>query len=82
MSTHKTIGKCKLDLTVRGCVDCGTQWSSGWEVAKRLEVTVDGSLFYVCVNRCAECSNQRPGQPTLFEIESRGELWLDQLNRL
>jgi hypothetical protein len=74
MSTLKTIGKAKIDLTVRGCIDCGTLWSSGWEVAKRVEVTVDGSLFYVCVNRCADCSNKAKGkqnQPALFEIEAR-----------
>ncbi len=59
MSTIKTIGKAKIDLTIRGCIDCGTEYSSGWEIARIVEVAVAGTVYQGKVYRCADCANKR-----------------------
>jgi hypothetical protein len=77
MSTIKTIGKAKIDLDIRGCIDCGIQWSSGWEIAQVVEVVVAGKVYQGKVHRCADCTRKKAPQiPTLFDLaESEGVRW-------
>jgi hypothetical protein len=54
-------GKAQIDVTVRGCIGCGTRHSSNWTDAGELTVTVTDDAGKtvgaekVTVHRCAEC---------------------------
>ncbi len=50
-----TVGKAKVNITARGCIDCGAQWSHAWEVAKLIAVTVGGREHTIAINRCGDC---------------------------
>ncbi len=69
MSTIKTIGKAKIDLSIRGCIDCGTEHSSGWEVARTVDVAIAGKVYQGQIHRCADCSRKKQKHmPTLFDL--------------
>jgi ferredoxin-like protein FixX len=54
------IGKASISFDIEGCVDCGAKWARGWEVARRVPVTIDGRKpFEVAVHRCDECIAMR-----------------------
>jgi hypothetical protein len=55
MHTIKTVGKAKIQMQVAGCIDCGTEHSSGWTVAKVIEVKVGTQSFQAQIYRCADC---------------------------
>ena len=59
MSTIKTIGKAKIDLEIRGCIDCGSEASSGWEVAQIIEIKIGSKSHQGTIHRCADCTKQR-----------------------
>ena len=59
MSTIKTIGKAKIDLDIRGCIDCGAEYSSGWEIAKVIEIKIAGKAYQAEVHRCADCMKNK-----------------------
>jgi hypothetical protein len=59
MSIIKTVGKAKIDLSVRGCIDCGTEYSHAWEVAKTIEVQIAGKAYQGQIHRCGDCMKKR-----------------------
>ncbi len=59
MSTIKTIGKAKIDLEIRGCIDCGTEFSSGWEVAKVIDIKIGNKVYQGEIHRCADCMKNK-----------------------
>ena len=59
MSTIKTIGKARINLEIVGCIDCGTNCSSGWEVAKIVEITVASKTHQGEIHRCADCMKNK-----------------------
>jgi hypothetical protein len=72
----KNFGKAKLDITVKGCMTCGTEWSSGWSVGRTVSVAFDGkSPIDVDIHLCARCS--APGE----EAPRNGELATIMLTR-
>lgn len=54
-------GKAKLEIKSEGCIDCGTNHSSGWTVAKKIKVQVGLKTFEAPVHRCADCENSNRG---------------------
>ena len=64
MAAIKTIGKAKIDLDVRGCIDCGTEYSSGWEVARIVEIKIGKTVYQCEIHRCARCMKNK--QELLF----------------
>lgn len=59
MSTIKTIGKAKIDMDIRGCIDCGTEYSHGWEIARIIDVKIGGKVYQAEIHRCADCMKDR-----------------------
>jgi hypothetical protein len=59
MATIKEIGKAKIDMEIRGCIDCGTEYSSGWEVARIIEVKIGGKVYQGQLHRCADCMKNK-----------------------
>ena len=57
MSTGATIriGKATISIDVEGCISCGTRWSSGWVVVRRLTVRVGGREKEISLHSCAGC---------------------------
>jgi uncharacterized protein (UPF0212 family) len=50
------IGKAKIDVIGRGCIGCGTEFSSAWTVAKIVQVEVEGRRLEIRLYRCRNCS--------------------------
>lgn len=67
-----TYGKAKVEITARGCIDCGTEWSSDWKVDKQVKVIIGGREGYISLHVCADCMKKRSKkthQTTLFPNE-------------
>ena len=58
------IGKARVSVEVEGCVSCGTRWSSGWAVVRRLTVRVGAREGEIVLHACADCI--RNGTPMLM----------------
>ncbi len=50
-----TIGKTKIELRARGCIGCGTEHSFNWEVARVIDVTINGRALTLGLHRCGDC---------------------------
>jgi hypothetical protein len=50
-----TIGKCKIEVTSRGCTKCGTEWSHAWATQRTIPVTVGKRQFNIDVLICGDC---------------------------
>lgn len=72
MATVHRIKNAKIDMTIRGCIECGTEFSSGWRVAREIKVTIGSKEFYGNVHICIDCDERS-------ETESGGQkaLWED-----
>jgi hypothetical protein len=69
-AVKQRIGKSVIEITVEGCIRCGTRWSSGWEVARRVPVKIGNSEGTVSLHICADCmkkKQQETYQPLLME---------------
>ena len=56
-----SFGKTKVSVEVEGCVSCGTRWSSGWEVVRRVTVRIGAREGEIALHACADCiRNQTP----------------------
>lgn len=57
------VGSAKVRIDVCGCIDCGTEHSSGWSPAEKINVSVGGRRpITVFVDRCADCVAKRKSQ--------------------
>lgn len=54
MTTFR-FGKAKVSVDAKGCVDCGTEHSSGWHDARRVIIHCGTRCDEVMVHRCADC---------------------------
>lgn len=59
------IGHTKIRLSVEGCVDCGTLWSSGWTVAKVVSIKIGSKEGEISLHRCIECMQKKPQEVML-----------------
>ena len=48
-------GKARVSVEVEGCVSCGTRWSSGWAVVRRLTVRIGAKVGEIALHACADC---------------------------
>lgn len=56
----RAIGKAKIRVTVRGCMDCGVEQSSSWHDAETFTLAFNGGLPQTeVVHRCAECHGKK-----------------------
>ncbi len=59
------IGKAKIDVVARGCIDCGAEHASGWTTARLVTFKgVDSNgrkvgMAAVWVSRCADCQAKK-----------------------
>lgn len=68
MITGKHIGKAKVEFNVRGCMGCGTEFSSGWRVVRHVTIVIDnGRPIELDVHQCADCDKQADCQMPLLE---------------
>ena len=49
------LGKTIVSVEVKGCVSCGTRWSSGWTVVRRLTVRIGANEGVIALHACADC---------------------------
>jgi hypothetical protein len=52
------IGRAKVRVDDAGCIDCGTEHSSGWTRAGVVAVTVGRRQSEVMLHRCADCTER------------------------
>ena len=50
-----SVGKARISVELEGCVSCGTRWSSGWEVVRRLTVRIGAREEEIALHACADC---------------------------
>jgi hypothetical protein len=50
-----TFGKTRVSVEVEGCVSCGTRWSSGWTVVRRLTVRIGAREGEIRLHACVDC---------------------------
>lgn len=61
-------GKAKVTVKAAGCVDCGTEYSHDWEVARIIPVTIGKHVGEITIHRCGDCMAKRDvGQLELTE---------------
>lgn len=51
--------KAKLVIVAEGCIDCGTQYSSGWFIAKEVRIQVENRTMSLDLHRCSDCNRMR-----------------------
>jgi hypothetical protein len=56
VSDGVTIGRTRITVDVRGCLDCGTEWSHGWVPARTVPVTIGTRALAIGLSRCADCA--------------------------
>ena len=64
------IGKAVIEISVEGCIECGTRWSRNWKVARRVPVTIGKVEGTVTLHICADCqarNESKTYQPLLIE---------------
>ena len=59
------VGEASISVESKGCTVCGTEWASGWAVARSVPVTIGNRRLTVEVSICAEC--QVKAMPLLKE---------------
>lgn len=62
-----SFGKARISIESKGCVSCGTEWSSGWAAAQVVPVQIGNRRIEVTVSICAECQAEKT--PLLQETE-------------
>ena len=57
MSTQmsRNVGQAKIEVSVKGCLHCGTEHSSGWRVVRFVPVSIGDSRTQVALSVCADC---------------------------
>ena len=60
------VGKSTIEVTVEGCIQCGTRWSSGWTVAKILTVKIGKREQAISLFICADCQKATEGRQALL----------------
>lgn len=53
------IKKATITIHSRGCVDCGTEFSSGWTAARTIVVIAGRRTLRIPVHRCDDCQAKR-----------------------
>ncbi len=53
------IGRAKITLRAEGCTDCGTKWYRRCEVARVVEVVIDGKRLGLEIHRCGDCAAKK-----------------------
>lgn len=66
-----TVGKTKIRITTDGCVYCGTEYSSGWQLDRLIRLQVGKRVDEVAISCCADCQNKK--DPSLFDLPSTRE---------
>lgn len=59
MSAVKSIGKTKIDVTARGCHDCGTTYSFSWHTFKTVHISIADSIAKLEIPICGSCMKKR-----------------------
>lgn len=62
------VGEAKVIIDVRGCIDCGTEYASGWKPAKIVGILVGKHLHQVVISRCNGCGSPTPIQLELEQV--------------
>jgi hypothetical protein len=57
LSLH--IQKAHIEITVEGCIECGTRWSRGWHPAKSVSVLIQKKERMLVLHRCADCETKQ-----------------------
>jgi hypothetical protein len=56
------IGRTHIDISARGCIDCGTEHAAGWHLAETVSVRIgDRNPIVLEIRRCAECHEKLKG---------------------
>jgi hypothetical protein len=53
------IGKTRIELTARGCIDCGTEYATGWSTERTFVWTFGEHKQTVSIPICATCAARR-----------------------
>lgn len=69
MATYQ-IGKATLSISVEGCVQCGTRWSSAWTLAREVPLSIGAKKTVVRLHLCAQC--QPPSQGETEPLSTNG----------
>lgn len=60
MSAGINVGKARVYVDVRGCVDCGTEFAEGWFDAGRVAVKIGSRRpLSLVVSRCVACQMEQ-----------------------
>lgn len=49
------IGKAKIEITTRGCKECGAQWSRAWWVEREVMVKIGKKEIRLEIHICDDC---------------------------
>lgn len=55
----RAVGKSKIKIEVKGCISCGTDYSTGWTSAKTVPVKIGHGTVHVSIPCCADCCQSR-----------------------
>jgi hypothetical protein len=66
-------GRSTITISARGCVDCGTEWATGWAEATAVECRIGRKEFLVPIPRCSDC-DARLKAHAVDKLEHRREV--------
>ncbi len=55
----KSVGKAKINIEAKGCVECGTQFSSGWSVDRTVLIVIGKTRIEVPLSICNDCKKKK-----------------------
>ena len=52
-------GKAKIEIEAKGCVECGSWWSTGWQIARTISVVINNRERLIDIHICNECAAKK-----------------------
>lgn len=59
IAVSKSIGKAKINIEVKGCTECGTEFSAGWSIDRLVIVFIGNMRSDVPLLICADCRKKK-----------------------